>query len=251
MERLADVFGEYSIPYQIDLGGEQSPSICSSAAVAERGHRPDPRRGGARHGLPGSAAAIFGSEDLFESPETVARPSKAIAGTGAFSADQFDLKPGDYVVHVEHGVGQFLGVREIAQGDTKGDYMLLEYAGGNKLYVPLARMDLVQRFRGEGEAKPMLDRMGGATWTRTKTRIKTKMRDMAEELLKLYAARNWRRGSPSPPTATGSANSKMPSSSPKRKIRKRPSPISSATWRGRSRWTACSAATWATARPKW
>jgi transcription-repair coupling factor (superfamily II helicase) len=67
--------------------------------------------------------------------------------------------------------------------------MLIEYAGGNKLYVPLARMDLVQRFRGEGEAKPSLDKMGGATWTRTKTRIKTKMRDMAEELLKLYAAR--------------------------------------------------------------
>jgi len=93
------------------------------------------------------------------------------------------------VVHAEHGIGQFHGVREIAQGDAKGDYMLLEYAGGNKLYVPLARMDLVQRFRGEGEAKPILDKMGGATWTRTKTRIKTKMRDMAEELLKLYAAR--------------------------------------------------------------
>jgi transcription-repair coupling factor (superfamily II helicase) len=105
-----------------------------------------------------------------------------------FSADLIDLKPGDYVVHAEHGVGQFLGLREIAQGEPKGDYMLLEYAGGAKLYVPLARMDLVQRFRGAGEAKPALDRMGGATWTRTKTRIKAKMRDMADELLKLYAA---------------------------------------------------------------
>ena len=66
--------------------------------------------------------------------------------------------------------------------------MLLEYAGGAKLYVPLTRMDLVQRFRGAGEAEPALDRMGGATWTRTKTRVKAKMRDMADELLKLYAA---------------------------------------------------------------
>ena len=57
------------------------------------------------------------------------------------------------MVHVEHGVGQFLGIREIAQGDTKGDYMLIEYAGGNKLYVPLSRMDLVQRFRGEGRSQ--------------------------------------------------------------------------------------------------
>src|SRR5258708_702931 len=122
----------------------------------------------------------------------VAKPGKSHLGT--FSADQFDLKPGDYVVHVEHGVGQFLGVREIAQGDDKGDYMLIEYAGGNKLYVPLARLDLVQRFRGEGESKPQLDKMGGGTWERTKSRIKTRMRDMAEELLKLYAGRKMAQG---------------------------------------------------------
>ena len=72
--------------------------------------------------------------------------------------------------------------------------MLLEYAGGAKLYVPLTRMDLVQRFRGGGESKPALDRMGGATWTRTKTRIKAKMRDMADELLKLYASRKMAEG---------------------------------------------------------
>jgi transcription-repair coupling factor (superfamily II helicase) len=190
VERLADVFSEYSIPYQIDLGGEQVPEYLQqrtqslSAGIALI--RGDVARGTV---FQEGRVAIFGFEDLFESPDTVARPSKAHVGTGVFSADQFDLKTGDYVVHVEHGVGQFLGVREIAQGDTKGDYMLIEYAGGNKLYVPLSRMDLVQRFRGEGEAKPALDKMGGATWTRTRTRIKTKMRDMAEELLKLYAAR--------------------------------------------------------------
>jgi transcription-repair coupling factor (superfamily II helicase) len=190
VERLADVFSEYSVPYRIDLAGEQVPeylrertqSISAGIALI----RGDVARGTV---FPEARVAIFGAEDLFESPETVARPSKAHAGTGVFSADRFDLKAGDYVVHVEHGVGQFLGIREIAQGDTKGDYMLLEYAGGNKLYVPLSRMDLVTRFRGEGEAKPALDKMGGATWTRTKTKIKTKMRDMAEELLKLYAAR--------------------------------------------------------------
>jgi transcription-repair coupling factor (superfamily II helicase) len=190
VERLADVFGEYAIPYQIDLGGEQVPEYLRQRAQSLNAPlaliRGDVTRGAV---FQEARLAIFGSEDLFESPETVARPSKAHKGTGVFSADQFDLKPGDYVVHVEHGIGQFLGVREIAQGDTKGDYMLLEYAGGNKLYVPLSRMDLVQRFRGEGESRPSLDKMGGATWSRTKTRIKTRMRDMAEELLKLYAAR--------------------------------------------------------------
>jgi transcription-repair coupling factor (superfamily II helicase) len=190
VERLADVFSEYSIPYQVDLGGEQVPEYLRERSQSMNAGialiRGDVARGTV---FQEARLAIFGSEDLFESPENAARPSKTHAGTGVFSADQFDLKAGDYVVHVEHGVGQFLGIREIAQGETKGDYMLIEYAGGNKLYVPLSRMDLVQRFRGEGEAKPALDKMGGATWNRTKTKIKTKMRDMAEELLKLYAAR--------------------------------------------------------------
>src|SRR5947209_8400454 len=72
--------------------------------------------------------------------------------------------------------------------------MVLEYAAGSKLYVPLTRMDLVQRFRGSGEARPALDRMGGATWTKTKSRVKAKMRDMADELLKLYAERKMAEG---------------------------------------------------------
>jgi transcription-repair coupling factor (superfamily II helicase) len=188
VERLADVFGEYSVPYQIDLRGEQTPEYLQQraqpAGAAIALIRGDVARGTV---FQESKVALFGSEDLFESPDTVAKPGKS--HLGKFSADQFDLKAGDYVVHVEHGIGQFLGVREIAQGDTKGDYMLIEYAGGNKLYVPLSRMDLVQRFRGEGESKPALDKMGGATWSRTRTKIKSRMRDMAEELLKLYAAR--------------------------------------------------------------
>ena len=73
--------------------------------------------------------------------------------------------------------------------------MLLEYAGEAKLYVPLTRMDLVQKFRGAGEgAAPPLDRLGGVTWERTKSRVKAKMRDMADELLKLYAQRRMAEG---------------------------------------------------------
>ncbi len=193
IERLADVFSEYSVPYQIDLAGDRAPEYLRERAQSGSGAvlliRGEVARGTA---FPETGLTIFGAEDLFEASETAAKPG--IAHLGTFSADQFDLKPGDYVVHVEHGVGQFLGVREIAQGDAKGDYMLVEYAGGNRLYVPLARMDLVTRFRGEGEGRPSLDRMGGATWVRTKTRIKAKMRDMADELLKLYAQRKLAEG---------------------------------------------------------
>jgi transcription-repair coupling factor (superfamily II helicase) len=193
VERLADVFNEYSVPWSIDLGGDRVPEHLQQRAGSHNS-AVALIRGEVAHGVVFQDArlAIFGAEDLFDASESVAKPGKSHLKT--FSADQFDLKPGDYVVHVEHGVGQFLGLREIAQGEARGDYMLVEYAGGNKLYVPLTRMDLIQRFRGEGEAKPSLDKMGGATWGRTKTRIKAKMRDMAEELLKLYASRRLAEG---------------------------------------------------------
>ena len=198
VERVADIMHEYGVVYQLGLDqNESTPEYLAGRAY-----------------MGGSAANVFlvkgrvargtvftdaklvtiGSEDLFDASDMVARPTGPKISTGAFSADQFDLKPGDYVVHAEHGIGQFIGLKEIAQGDAKGDYMLLEYAGSSKLYVPLTRMDLIQRFRGEGEAAPRLDSMGGSTWNRTKSKVKAKMRDMAEELLKLYAQRKTAEG---------------------------------------------------------
>ena len=193
VERVADILNEYRVPYQLGL----DQNDATPAYLAERAYLAGEvagiyvikgliRRGTA---FQESKLVVFGSEDLFDTPELVARAPSGKAALATFSADLIELKPGDYVVHAEHGVAQYLGLREIAQGEAKGDYMLLEYAGEAKLYVPLARMDLIQRFRGSGESRPTLDRMGGTTWTRTKTRIKAKMRDMADELLKLYASR--------------------------------------------------------------
>jgi transcription-repair coupling factor (superfamily II helicase) len=198
VERVADILNEYGVPYQ--LGLEQFDS--TPAYLAERAYLAGSVasiylvKGLIRHGtsFQDSRLVVFGSEDLFEASEMVARPPASKSALATFSADLIDLKPGDYVVHSEHGVAQYLGLREIEQGEAKGDYMLLEYAGGAKLYVPLTRMDLVQRFRGAGEAAPALDRIGGATWTRTKSRVKAKMRDMADELLKLYASRKMTEG---------------------------------------------------------
>jgi len=198
VERLADILNEYAIPYQLGLEQFQS----TPAYLAERAYQSGVAasiylvKGLIRHGtaFQDSKIVVFGSEDLFEASEMVARAPSAKGALATFSADLIELKPGDYVVHSEHGVAQYVGLREIVQGEAKGDYMLLEYAAGARLYVPLTRMDLVERFRGAGEAKPVLDRMGGATWTRTKTRIKAKMRDMADELLRLYASRKMSEG---------------------------------------------------------
>ncbi len=197
LERLADVLQEYSVPYQLGLESTAGarPSLVERAYHAGAVAGTYLIKGCIRRGavFPESELAILGSEDLFETSELVARqPTKS--QLAAFASDVADLKPGDFVVHTTHGVGQFLGIREISQGDGKGDFMLLEYAGESKLYVPLTRLDLVQKYRGAGEAKPHLDRLGGATWEKTKSRVKAKMRDMADELLKLYAQRRMSKG---------------------------------------------------------
>jgi transcription-repair coupling factor (superfamily II helicase) len=197
IERLADVLQEYSIQYQLGL----ESSAGTRPSIAERSYHAGTVssayliKGCVRTGavLPDSHLAIIGSEDLFETSELIARqPSKS--QLAAFAADIADLKPGDFVVHTTHGVGCFLGIREIAQNDQRGDFMVIEYAGESKLYVPMTRLDLVQKYRGAGEAKPHLDRMGGVTWEKTKSRVKAKMRDMADELLKLYAQRRMAKG---------------------------------------------------------
>jgi transcription-repair coupling factor (superfamily II helicase) len=198
LERLADILREYSVPFHLGL----APNEAASPYLAERAYLAGPVantyliKGLVRRGsiFPDSSIAFIGSEDLFDPSDLIARPGITKSQLTAFAADIADLKPGDFVVHTTHGVGKFLGLREIVQGDQKGDFMLLEYAGDAKLYVPLTRMDLIEKYRGAGETGPPLDRIGGATWTQRKTRVKAKMRDMADELLKLYAQRRMAHG---------------------------------------------------------
>ncbi len=199
LERLADIFQEYSVPFQLGLDPADAtrPYLAERSYVAGTAASTFLVKGLVRRGVvfPEAQIAVFGSEDLFDSSDLVAKPGPTKSQLAAFTADMADLKPGDYVVHEAHGIGRFLGTREIAQGDNKGDFMLLEYAGDAKLYVPLARLDLIQKYRGAGEgAAPGLDRLGGVTWERTKSRVKAKMRDMADELLKLYAQRRMAEG---------------------------------------------------------
>jgi transcription-repair coupling factor (superfamily II helicase) len=198
LERLADILQEYAVPFQLGL----SPNEAATQYLAERAYLAGPVastyliKGHIRRGtvFVESHIAFIGSEDLFDPSDLIARPGVTKGQLSAFAADLADLKPGDCVVHVTHGVGKFLGLREIVQGDQKGDFMLLEYAGESKLYVPLTRMDLVEKYRGAGESQPQLDRLGGSTWTARKSRVKSKMKDMADELLKLYAERRMAEG---------------------------------------------------------
>jgi transcription-repair coupling factor (superfamily II helicase) len=135
--------------------------------------------------LPDGQLTIYAEADVFE--EERRAPERRRAATKAFLSDLRDLKVGDLVVHVDHGIGAFVGLKQIGVGDTSQEFLELRYAGEDKLFVPVERLDLVQKYTGA--SRPPVDRLGGTSWERAKTRVKKAMRDMAEELLKLYAAR--------------------------------------------------------------
>jgi transcription-repair coupling factor (superfamily II helicase) len=100
-----------------------------------------------------------------------------------------DIKPGDYVVHIEHGIGQFAGVINMSTDSTQREYLLLTYAEGDKLYVPSDQIDRVTRYVGAGEDAPVLSRLGTQEWNRTKQKVKESVEEIAEDLLELYSAR--------------------------------------------------------------
>jgi transcription-repair coupling factor (superfamily II helicase) len=135
--------------------------------------------------LPEASLQFWAETDVFEEERKTHERRRSAART--FLSDFRDLKVGDLVVHVDHGIGVFVGLKRIDVGLTPQEFMELRYAGDDKLFVPVERLDLVQKYTGA--SKPSLDRLGGTTWEKAKTRVKKAMRDMAAELLKLYAAR--------------------------------------------------------------
>ncbi|HEV2715523.1 MAG TPA: DEAD/DEAH box helicase, partial [Terriglobales bacterium] len=198
IERLADIFTEYAVSFRLGSRTRSGESYADETAyfagevfttTLAKAYVPD------GVSLPDANLTIFGARDLFdESESVVSRPQRQKSKTSAFLSDFRDLQVGDYVVHVEHGIGQYQGLKEINQGDGNAEFMLLEYAEGARLYVPLTRLDLVQKYRSSEGVKPPLSHLGTAAWAKTKARVRKAMKDMADELLKLYAERKTAEG---------------------------------------------------------
>ena len=100
-----------------------------------------------------------------------------------------DIQPDDYVVHIDHGIGKFFGFTVIRNNDMDREFLILQYAGGDKLYVPTDQVDRVSRYVGGGEQPPTLSRLGTQEWLRTKEKVKEAVEEVAEDLLELYASR--------------------------------------------------------------
>ena len=200
VERLATVLREYQLPYRL---GSRTAHAGSENLYDETSHLagdmrvPVIVRAQIASGVsnPEQNFILFGANDLSDEADVAARIEPRKSKTAAFVSDFRDLTIGDYVVHVEHGIGRYVGLKEIEQDGLTVEFMVLEFAEQARLYVPLTRLDLIQKYRStDAGPTPVLNKLGSQQWTKTRARVKKAMADMADELLKLYAERQAAKG---------------------------------------------------------
>jgi len=136
--------------------------------------------------LPVEQLVVVTEEEIFG--ERRRRRGRAL-DVGKFLASLAELKPEDFVVHLDHGIGRYKGLRHLTVADTEGDYLHLEYLGGDRLYVPVDRINVVEKYVGADGSAPELDKLGGTTWEKVKQRTREAVLAMAHELLDVYATR--------------------------------------------------------------
>jgi transcription-repair coupling factor (superfamily II helicase) len=199
VERMATVLREYQIPYRL---GSRNPHpgetvLDEGSYLAGDMRVPVIVRTPLANGVSfiDSNLIVFGANDLSDEADVAARPEPKRSKTAAFVSDFRDLTVGDYVVHLEHGIAQYQGLKEIVQDGLSVEFMILEFAEAAKLYVPLTRLDLIQKYRStDAGPAPVLNRLGSQQWAKTKARVRKAMQDMTGELLKLYAERTTAKG---------------------------------------------------------
>jgi transcription-repair coupling factor (superfamily II helicase) len=142
--------------------------------------------------FPPAGLALITETELFGEKQLRKRPVVSVKdhALAAFS----DLQVDDYVVHTEHGIGIYRGLWKLHLEKEEHDFLLLEYQDGDKLYLPVYRLNLLQKYVGGGDGGPRLDKLGGTSWEKAKKRVKKSLRELAEELIQLYAARSVLKG---------------------------------------------------------
>jgi transcription-repair coupling factor (superfamily II helicase) len=145
---------------------------------------------------PLEALVLVTDEEIF-GPRAHRAPARRTS-TRALLEDLRALSPGDHVVHVEHGIGKYVGLERREVGGVGLELIVVEYAGGDRLFLPVYRLNQIQKYSG-GDGAPKLDRLGGQTFAKTKASVARRVRQMADELLRLYAERAALQKSPVPP----------------------------------------------------
>ncbi len=181
--RLAEILAEYGHAPALLAGAERpGPGAAGHGGLFVL-------TGGLRAGfeLPAERVVVLSEREVFgEEPKAAERRGR---GRAAFLSDFRDLKVGSLVVHVDHGIARYAGLGRPKGGSLNRDFMLLEFAGADRLFVPVDRLDLVQKYAGVAGRRPQLDRLGGPGWARIKSRVRKSVESMAKDLLELYARR--------------------------------------------------------------
>ena len=171
--RLRNLSAEVVTPEQLARGGEAGPGLYFLAAPLREGFVAEDLK-----------LAVVNERALIRSAP---RERRFAAGTRLTTF--FDVRPGDYVVHEDHGIARFAGIETRTVANVTRDYLLLEFRGDDRVFVPHDQIGKVSRYVGASGAAPSLDKLGGTHWQTVKTRARTAVVEMAGELLQLYAAR--------------------------------------------------------------
>jgi transcription-repair coupling factor (superfamily II helicase) len=184
-ERLADLLEPYRVCLNRDpgrsFGWPPAGQIEVLLADLSAGFR-----------LPDESLVLVTEEELFG--RRARRRSVSEARTKALLSSLAELKAGDYIVHVDHGIGRYHGLQHLDMNGMAGDFLDLEYAGGDKLYLPIDRIEKVQKYVGGEGHQPRLDKMGGNAWEKQKLKARAAVEELARDLLQIYARRELAEG---------------------------------------------------------
>jgi len=139
--------------------------------------------------LPLNRFVVVTEGEVFTAKQRKARKVQQTMNNAERIKNYLELKPGDYVVHINHGIGKYLGIETKEILGIHKDYLHIQYAGGDSLFVPIEQIDHVQKYVGSEEAEPKIYSLGGSEWKRVKNKVQSSVKDIAEDLIKLYAAR--------------------------------------------------------------
>lgn len=185
-KRLRDLFTEKDI---------ENPIIENSKAL-KYPHSPAITIGDLSRGFRSGSSIILSERDIF-GKRPAFRSIKRSKVSKLISSIE-DFKEGDYVVHVDHGIGKYLGITKQKRNDYEGDFLTLEYLDGDRIYLHLERINYIQRYQTPEHIHPKLDKLGNKRWLKTKQRVRQRIMDMAEKLINLYAQRSSVIGHPFP-----------------------------------------------------
>ncbi|QIL46045.1 transcription-repair coupling factor [Vagococcus coleopterorum] len=144
--------------------------------------------------LPDSQLAIITERELLQKTKSKKRPRRQNVSNAERLKSYNELKPGDYVVHVNHGIGQYIGMETLQMDGVHQDYMTILYQKNDKLFIPVTQLDLIQKYVASESKEPKINKLGGSDWSKTRNKVSAKIEDIADDLIKLYSEREAERG---------------------------------------------------------